>query len=90
MLTRECSVPPQGAVPNQRGITGKLAGLAVTCAGRPTGWSRLTVLSASCPIRAQASPPRGVFPAQGVVARFPYKRAIYRDPAGLDDASLGR
>jgi hypothetical protein len=30
MPTRECSVPPRGAVPNQRGITDKLAGLAVT------------------------------------------------------------
>ena len=30
----------------------------------------------SCPIRAQVGPPRGVLPAQGVVARFPEKREV--------------
>ena len=43
--------------------------------GRPPEAVRLA-LSASCPIRAQVSPPRGVLPDQGVVALFPEKRKV--------------
>jgi len=44
---------------------------------------RLGLSALSRPIRAQVSPPRAVFPAQGVVAQSPEKRTIYHAPADL-------
>jgi len=44
--------------------------------GHGDGPVRLALSASSCPMRAQIGPPRGVLPAQGVVALFPEKRKV--------------
>ena len=41
------------------------------------------------PKTSQVGPPRGVLPAQGVVALYPEKRMIHYSLAAWDNASFG-